>query len=367
MISIDRDRDRDRKRNELFSLSLSQISVCYCALLVVLLLSPSLHAQTPFYQGKTIRIVVGTQSGVLYDQWARIIAAHIGKHIPGNPDFIVQNMPGAGHMIAANYLYTVAKPDGLTLIGSIIPSLYFNQLVGRKEVQYDWAKFTWIGSPVRGEYQIYMRTDAPYKTLEDIRKAVEPPKCGATGTGTSEYHLPKIFEETLGLKFRLVTGYQSGSEIDLAVERGELQCRAFTIEAFFGREPYHTWRQKGFVRNLIQTGHKRDPRLPDVPTIYELMDEYKTPEGSRRLAMVVLAGGALGRPMIGPPAIPPDRVKILREAFAKTMADPQFLADVKKRKYELDPASGEELEAIAKEVVGQPPQVIERLKKLLGE
>lgn len=334
--------------------------------LLIYLASPCLYAQTPFYQGKTIKIVVGTQSGVLYDQWARIIAAHIVKHIPGHPDYIVQNMPGAGHKIAANYVYSVAKPDGLTLIGSIIPSLYFDQLVGRKEVQYDWAKFVWIGSPVRGNYQMYMRSDAPYKTIEDIRRATDPPKCGATGTGTSEYHLPKLFEETLGMKFRMVTGYQGGSEIDLAVERGELHCRAFTIEAFFSREPYHTWRKKGFVRNLVQTGKKPDPRMPDVPTVYELMDEYNTPDSSRRLANVILASGVLGRPMLGPPGIPPDRVKILREAFDKTMKDPAFLADIEKRKYALDPSTGEELETIVKGVMTQPPEVIERIKKLLG-
>jgi len=335
-------------------------------LLFLLALCPEVHAQTPFYQGKTIRIIVGTTPGVLYDQWARLVTAHMGKHIPGKPNFIVQNMPGAGHMIAANYLYTVAKPDGLTLIGSIIPSLYFNQLIGRKEVQFEWAKFTWIGSPVRGNHQMYMRADAPYKTVEDIRNAKEPPRCGATGTGGSEYYLPRLFEETLGLKFKMITGYPGGNEVDLAVERGELHCRAFTIEAFFGREPFHTWRKKGFVRVLIQTGRQRDPRLGDVLTIYEQMERYKTPESGRRLGTIVLAAGVLGRPMIGPPAIPTDRVKILREAFSKTMKDPEFLAEIKKRNYELEPASGEELEGIVKEIMAQPLEVIGRLKKLLG-
>lgn len=325
------------------------------------------YGQAPFYQGKTITFVVGTKSGVLYDQWARLVAAHIVKHIPGTPDHIVQNMPGAGHKIAANYVYSVAKPDGLTLIGSIVPSLYFDQLVGRKEVKYDWAKFSWIGSPVKGDYQMYMRADAPYKTIEDVRKAAPPPKCGATGTGTSEYHMPKLFEETLGAKFNMVTGYQGGSEIDLAVEKGELDCRAFTIEAFFSREPFHTWRKKGFVRNIIQTGRKRDPRLPDTPTIYELMDKYKISESSRRVATVILAAGALGRPMLGPPGMPPDRVKTLREAFNKTMKDPKFLAEIEKRKYALAPGTGEELEATVKEAMVQPPEIIERLKKVLGQ
>jgi len=141
------------------------------ALLCLALWSASAHAQAPFYQGKTIRVIVGTPPGNLYDLWARLIVAHMGKHIPGNPEFIVQNMPGAGHVVAANYLYTNVKPDGLTLIGSIIPSLYLNQLLGRSEIHFDWAKYTWIGSPARGESQMYFRSYSPYKTIEDVRTA----------------------------------------------------------------------------------------------------------------------------------------------------------------------------------------------------
>lgn len=327
-----------------------------------------LHAQAePFYKGKTIKVIAGTTPGALYDQWARIIASHIGKHIPGNPETIVQNMPGAGHQIAANYLYKVAKPDGLTVIGSVIPTLYLNQLIGRKEVQYDWAKFAFIGSPVKGEQQMMMRADAPYKSIEDIRDTKEPPKCGSPGTGGTDYIFSRLLEETFPpLKIHTVLGYPGGTEIDLAIERGEVICRSFTIEAFFSREPYETWRKKGFVRNIVQTGRARDPRLSDVPTMHELMDRYKTPEAGRRLATIILAGGTLGRPMLGPPGIPPDRVKILREAFAKTMQDPGFLDDIKKRKYELDPTTGEELEVIVKGAMTQPAEIIQRLKKLLG-
>ena len=181
---------------------------------------------------------------------------------------------------------------------------------------------------------------------------------------------PQVFSriaETIGTKFKLVQGYPGGPDIDLAVERGEIHCRAFTIEAFLSREPYHTWRKKGFVRNIIQTGRKRDTRLPDTPTVWELMDRYKTPESSRRLATVVLASGALGRQMIGTPGIPPDRVKILRDAFNATMKDQEFLADLDKRQFESDPVAGEELEKIVKEVMSQPPDTIARMKKLLGE
>jgi tripartite-type tricarboxylate transporter receptor subunit TctC len=340
-------------------------------MLSVLLISiwggtPSVYGQADFYKGKTITVYIGTTPGALYDQWARLLARYMPKHIPGKPDMISQNMPGAGHKIVANYVYNKTKPDGLSVIGSIVPSLYFDQLVGRKEVQYDWAKFVWIGSPVQGEYQMYMRADSPYKSMDDVRNAKEPPKCGAQGTSDTAYYLPKLFEETLGTKFNLVTGYPGGPEIDLAVERGEILCRAFTIEAFLSREPYHTWRKNSFVRNIIQTGRKRDPKLGDTPTMYELMDRYKTPDPGRRLANVVLAAGALGRPMLGTPGIPPDRVKILRDAFNATMKDPEFLADLNKRKFELDPTTGEELEKIVKEAMSQPPDTIARLKKLLG-
>jgi tripartite-type tricarboxylate transporter receptor subunit TctC len=340
-------------------------------MLSVLLISiwggtPSVYGQADFYKGKTITVYIGTTPGALYDQWARLLARYMPKHIPGKPDMISQNMPGAGHKIVANYVYNKTKPDGLSVIGSIVPSLYFDQLVGRKEVQYDWAKFVWIGSPVQGEYQMYMRADSPYKSMDDVRNAKEPPKCGAQGTSDTAYYLPKLFEETLGTKFNLVTGYPGGPEIDLAVERGEILCRAFTIEAFLSREPYHTWRKNSFVRNIIQTGRKRDPKLGDTPTMYELMDRYKTPDPGRRLANVVLAAGALGRPMLGTPGIPPDRVKILRDAFNATMKDPEFLAELNKRKFELEPTTGEELEKIVKEAMSQPPDTIARLKKLLG-
>jgi len=323
-------------------------------------------AQAPFYQGKNITIVVGYLAGDGYDIWARLLAAHIARHIAGTPNIIVQNMPGAGSRIAANYVYNVAKPDGLTL-GAIGPSLYFDQLIGQKEVQFDWAKFTWIGSTEKTPFLFYMRTNSPHKTLEDIRRAPEPPKCSATSTGTSGHFVPRLLEEALGAKFRLVMGYKGGGEQDLAFERGEVDCRSLSIPTFFAREPFGTWRKKNLVRVLVQTGRKRDAKLPDVPTVFELMNEHKTPESTQRLVAVVLASGDLGRPFIAPPAVPADRVKILRAAFTKTMNDPVFLDDVKKKKLEADPSSGEELEALAKEAIAQPPEVIERMKRLLGK
>jgi tripartite-type tricarboxylate transporter receptor subunit TctC len=335
-------------------------------LLLLLLGSATAGAQTPYFQGKTITIVVGYQAGDGYDIWSRLLAAHMGKHIPGSPGMVVQNMPGAGSMIAANYIYNVAKPDGLTL-GSIGPSLYIDQLVGKKEVQFDWAKFGWIGSTENTPWLLYMKTDTPYKSIEDVRKATQPPKCSATGTGTSGHFIPKLLEEALGAKFDLVMGYKGGAEQDLAFERGEVVCRSLSIPTFFAREPFTTWRKKNMVRILMQTGRKRDPRMPDVPTIHELMNEYKTPAVTRSLVAVILTGGDLGRPFITPPGLAADRLKTLRDAFQKTTTDSAFLADVKTRKLEVDPDFGEELEAIAKEAVNQPREVVDKMKKLLGE
>jgi tripartite-type tricarboxylate transporter receptor subunit TctC len=323
-----------------------------------------LAAQTPFYQGKTITLIAGTTAGSQYDAHARLIAQHWGKHIPGNPDIIVQNMPGAGSLIAANHLYNVAKPDGLT-ITSIIPAIYFNQLAGRKEVRFDYAKFHWIGSVDHSDNLVYMRSDTPFKMIYDVRRAAQPPKCTATGTGTVGHYMPKLLNETIGTKFDIILGYPGGPEMDLAVEKNEAQCRAFTHAAWFSGEPYRSWRTRGFAHVLIQTGKKRDERLPQAPTLNELMDEFKTEEIGRRLTTVVLASGELGRPYLLPPGIPPDRLKTLRESFMKLMADSDFLADIKKRGLEVEPSTGPELEKLAKEVMIQPPEVIERVKKLM--
>jgi tripartite-type tricarboxylate transporter receptor subunit TctC len=336
------------------------------SLLLVLYGVANLQAQTPFYEGKTIRIVVGLPAGDVYDLYARMLAEHMGKHIPGSPNIIVQNMAGASSMITANYVYNVAKPDGLTF-GSILPSLYFDQLIGRPEVKFDWPKFTWLGSFEKSNNLLYMRSDTPFKTIHDVTKANESPKCGSTGTGSPSYYLVKLMNETIGAKFEIVTGYKGGQEIDLAVEKGEVDCRAFTVTTYFAREPFISWRKKNFVRVLFQTGKTRDARLADVPTVQELIEQYKTPEGNKRMAALVLASGEFGRPIIATPGIPADRVKMLREAFSKALSDPALLADAKKRRLDIDPTSAEELESLAKEVFTANRELIERMKTLLSK
>ena len=181
------------------------------------------------------------------------------------------------------------------------------------------------------------------------------------------YFVPKLLEETIAAKFNVVSGYQGGNEIDLAVERGEIQCRSLSSEAYFSREPFHTWRKNNFARILVQGGKKRDERVPDAPTIHELSSKCNPPESGQRLATALLASGDFHRPYLGPPSMRPEHVKALREAFTKTVKDPAFLAEAKNKKLDIDPSSGEEVEALAKEVMAQPPEVIERLKKLMGQ
>jgi tripartite-type tricarboxylate transporter receptor subunit TctC len=165
----------------------------------ILVFSHASHAQAqdPFYKGKTITILAGTGAGNVYDIFARLFARHMGKHIPGNPDIIVQNMPGAASMIAANHLSNVTKPDGLT-IGAIFPALYFDQLIGRSEVKFDWGKFIWLGSPAKSDQLLYMRADSPYRSIEDVVKASPPPKCGATGTTLPPITSPNCWIKSSG-------------------------------------------------------------------------------------------------------------------------------------------------------------------------
>jgi hypothetical protein len=165
-----------------------------------------------------------------------------------------------------------------------------------------------------------------------------------TGVASTGYYMPKLMEEVLGSKFDIVSGYVSGQDIDLAVERGELQCRAFTITAYFAREPFISWRKKNFTNVLIQTGTRRDSRIKDSPTIYELMDRYKTTDAGRALAKVILASGDLGHPIVAPPGVPADRIKILRDSFEKTIQDPAPLAEAERRRLEIDPTPGDEME-----------------------
>ena len=175
-------------------------------LLLFVMWVSSVSAQTPFYQGKTITIIAAAKAGDVYDLYPRLVAEFMPKHIPGSPNIIIQNVAGAAGLIGTNQVYNIAKPDGLTL-GAIYPALYFEQLAKRPEVKFDWTKFNWIGSTVSSNSLMYMRADTPYKTIEDVRTATTPPKCGATGVTSTAFYMPKLLEDAIGTKFDVVSGY----------------------------------------------------------------------------------------------------------------------------------------------------------------
>ena len=340
----------------------SLLAVLLCGVLT----APSQSQTQPYYQGKTIRIIVGFTAGGLSDQWARMFSRSMPKFIPGRPDFIVQNMPGASSVVAANYIYSVAKPDGLT-VGIPNSSLYLTQLIGRTEVKFDVRKFEWIGTQEKWTQMLYFRADSPFKTIGDVIKSKEAPKCGASGFASSGYILPKVLEETVGAKFNVIVGYAGGKEIDLAVEKGEVVCRGHDISSHFGREPFNTWHAKRYDRHLVQDARSRDPRLPEAPTIWEIMNEYRTPQVSRSVAETVLTANDFGRAMIASPGTRPDLVKILRAAYAQALKDPEVLAEIKKSNLDVEYTPGEQLQKLAHDVMDQSPEVIERVKKVLGE
>ncbi|HXG50685.1 MAG TPA: tripartite tricarboxylate transporter substrate-binding protein [candidate division Zixibacteria bacterium] len=317
----------------------------------------------PFYQGKTIRIVVGFTPGGLYDQYARILARNMPKHIPGAPAALVQNMPGAGSLTAMNYVYNVAKPDGLTLamVGS---GIYLDQLLGRSEVQFDMSKINYVGSVDRRDLLLYMKSDTPWKSIEDVIGARDLPKCGATGTSDLTTILANVLDETLGARLTVVRGYPGGAEIDLAIEKGEIQCRGTGITTHFAREPYFTWHKNGFDRHLLQTGAQRDPRLPEAATLNELMEKKRTTAIGRNVARLMLVSATLGRPLVAAPGIPPERVQLLRDAYLNAFREPEVVEEAKKKRLELTTLSGAEVQRQMLEAMNQPREVIERVRKL---
>ena len=337
-----------------------------CLLATFFFDAPAQAQSEPFYSGKTVRIVVGFTPGGFYDRWARLLSRYMPKYIPGNPNFLVQNMPGASSVIAANYVYNLAKSDGLTLLVPI-NSLYLDQIVGRKEVRFDARKFDFIGTQEKAPTMLYFRADSPFKTVADIIQAKEAPKCGSTGTASTGYLLARLMDEAFKAKLNTVTGYQGGSEIDVAVERGELVCRGMDIPPHFGREPFDSWHKRGFDRHILQGGPKRDSRMPDTPTLFELMDQYKSPEVMRRVTRIVLGSGEFGRPMVAGPGTPLERLKMLRDAYAKAMRDPSLIEEAKKGQMDMEYTPGEELQTLLKEIMDQPRDVLDRVKRILTE
>jgi tripartite-type tricarboxylate transporter receptor subunit TctC len=319
----------------------------------------------PFYEGKTVQLIVSSGPGATTDIAARLVGRYLGKHIPGNPGTIVQNMPGGGGLVAANHLFNLAKPDGLTIL-AVSRANYLDQMVGRAEVRADFRKFGWIGSFNRAPMMIACRTDTPYKSIAAMRAAKIPPRFGESGTGSISYVFSNLINKIFDLKIKNVTGFGSGREIDLGMERGEADCRA-TSDITVIRSPWNRWVKDNFVTFVIQQGPEKSRLLPPVSTVAELAPPESKPLVD--LMNVMLAYTEFDRPYAAPPGVPKERLQTLRESFERMLKDPEFAAEAKKL-LDWDGMtflSGEQLQRKIEATVTQPPDVIKRVKEVLEE
>jgi tripartite-type tricarboxylate transporter receptor subunit TctC len=339
----------------------------YMTLLLLPVFAQRAWAQNskPFYDGKTIQIVVASGPGASTDIGARLVGRFLGKHIPGHPGVIVQNMPGAGGLVAANHIYNLAKPDGLTLV-AVTRSNYLDQMVGKPEVRFDFRKFSWIGSFNKAPMMIACRSDTPYKSIAAMRAAKTPPRFGQSGTGSISYVFANLVSKALDVRIKNVLGFGSGREIDLGMERGEADCRA-TSDITVIRTPWNRWIKENWVTFVLQQGPEKSRLLPPTPTVAELA----APEAKSYVSLmdIMLAYTEFDRPYGAPPGVPRERLQTLRDGFEKMLKDPDFLAEAKKL-LDWDGSTfltGEDLRKKIEVTVTQPPEIIQRIKEVLEE
>ncbi len=320
--------------------------------------SASAQSAADFYKGKQMTIVASTGAGGDYDLAARTIARHMGKYIPGTPHFVVQNMPGAGHVLATNYLYTQAAKDG-SVMGTVGNSIVLHQVLDGKGVRYDASKFNWIGTTGISNLMTAVWHTAGVKTAEDLRKTQVI--SGGTGAGSGSVLYTTVAKNLLGLQFKNVVGYERARDIDIAMERGEVQARSgFSYGSLAGEHP--DWIKDGKVIFVFQVGTKRAPEVPNVP----LMTELGRTDDERRVLAMISSPVGLGRPYLAPPEVPADRVAVLRQAFDAVVKDAGFLADVKKQDFDLIPNTGANVAQIVNETVDASPDIIAKAKEAMA-
>src|SRR4051812_18963483 len=305
------------------------------------------------FAGKTVTIVVGYKAGGGYDATARLLARYLPKHIPGKPTVIVQNMPGANSIIAANHMYNVAKPDGLT-IGTFNRNLPIAQLTRVEGVKFDLQKFAWIGSAANETTILAIRADLPYRNFDELRKAKERLVIGSTGPGANTHDFPLLLKDLLGMNIKLVSGYSSSADIMLAVERKEVDGRAGSYTSlcpFIDRK---------LVRPIVRA-RSNDAALKDLP-----VDESFAPNPRAKAIMALRsAPEAIARPYVLPPGTPDAIVKTMRDAFARAIQDKALVAEADKAKMDLDFTSGEEAVKVLKEVLSQPKDIVDEFTKYI--
>ena len=322
------------------------------SLAILPLLASSARAQANYYEGKTVTVLIGAKSGSLAIA-AQIVAQNLGKYIPGKPAVILQHMPGAAHLLATNHVFNVAKPDGLTLLAAN-PNVAIAQLSKVEQVRFDVRKFQWIGSSGADGVALSIRADLPYKTFDDIRKADRELVAGTTGPGSNAHDFPLLLKEFAGAKLKLVSGYPANSDVLLAVERKEVDswsALATTIKLAADR---------GAVRPLVR-GRVATPGFENLPVDEDLA---ASPLGKSLMAIKSIPQ-AIGRAFAAAPGTPADRVAILREAFAKMVKDPEFLAEGKKAKIDLSFISHEQVLKDFNALLNQTPETLNEMGKYI--
>jgi tripartite-type tricarboxylate transporter receptor subunit TctC len=317
-------------------------------------------AQEPSFEGKNIRIVVGFSAGGGFDVYARTIARHMGNYLPGKPTIIVENMPGAGSLIAANHTYNQAKPDGLT-IGHFIGGVVVGQLLGNPGAQFDSQKFEWLGAPAKLDAVCALTKATGVVDLRAWMNVKTPVKLGATGPGSETYDVPRVLQTALGLPMQIVSGYKGTADIRLAAETGEVGGLCWGWEVM--KSQWSKALESGDARVVIQAVPKAEADLPKVPLA---MDLAKTEEAKQLIQIGIHDQSAILRPFALPPGTPKGTVKVMQQAFQQTMKDAQFLAEMKQAKLGLDPVDVAEIERIVASLSKLKPTLAARLRDILG-
>ena len=315
-----------------------------------------------FYRGKTVTIVVGYAPGGGFDTTARVLARHMGDHLPGHPAFVVENMDGAGSLVAVNYLYNVAKPDGLSF-GTFNEQQVLNQVTGIEGVQFDARKLSWIGSASGNTPLCSIRADSRYQSGRDLLRSDLPPLVvGGTAPGANTDDFPKLLNSLLGTNFKLVSGYRGSADIRLATEAGEVEGICWSLEALESGAPQ--WIENRFISIPIYEGGAQNTTLEARFPNAIRAEDLTTDEAVRRLIRAANAPGDIAKPFAGPPGIPPDRLQTLRDAFKETVADPAFLADAEQAKLTIVATFGEDTARIVGEILDLPPDLAARLAEI---
>ncbi len=328
-------------------------------LLACLSVGTTAHAQSveDFYRGRTVNLVVGYSVGGGYDIHGRLLARHLGKHIPGNPGIIVQNMPGGGSLRSANFLYNAAPKDGST-IGIFSRGMAMEPLIGASNTQYDARKFTWLGSITNETSVCATSSMSRVKTWDDL--LATPFTVAGEGSGSDPDIFATMIKNVFGAKLRLVAGYPGSAEMTLAIERGEVDGRCgWTWSSIKLQRP--EWITGHRLNVLVQLASHRIPDLADVP----LLAEHATTERQRQIVNVILGRQVMGRPVVAPPGIPADRKAALRRAFDATMADPEYVAEATARGLEINPVGGADLDKLLGDLYATPPDIIAEVRAII--